>query len=144
MSLMMVKLVHLRPCDIWVMLDMLIISMFDMIVDSLFFNMLISSSVTLCLSCLCVWCIVSCTSMYSYICIVAWHLGMLDDEDVVLEPNSKMEGLSKCSDGRCSPNRCHLTWLTLSRISGKPRSILSLSPFIKCNWVLYIIYCIKL
>ena len=39
-------------------------------------------------------------------------------KDVMLEPNPKMEfgesiqktkGLSKCRDGRCSPNECHLT-----------------------------------
>ena len=39
-------------------------------------------------------------------------------KDVMLEPNPKtvyggpipkMEGLSKCRDGRCSPSGCHLT-----------------------------------
>ena len=39
-------------------------------------------------------------------------------KDVMLEPNPKavyggpipkMEGLSKCQDGRCSPYECHLT-----------------------------------
>ena len=39
-------------------------------------------------------------------------------KDMMLEPNpkmefgesiQKMEGLSKCRDGRCSPSECHLT-----------------------------------
>ena len=39
-------------------------------------------------------------------------------KDVILKPNLKMEfgesiqkieGLSKCRDGRCSPSECHLT-----------------------------------
>ena len=43
-------------------------------------------------------------------------------KDVMLEPNrkiefgesiQKMEGLSKCRDGRCSPSECHLTNIDL-------------------------------
>ena len=51
---------------------------------------------------------------------LASHLGTLDEpregHDVGAKPKDglgesiqKMEGLSKCRDGRCSPSECHLT-----------------------------------
>ena len=54
---------------------------------------------------------------------LASHLGMLDEprdhvKDMMLEPNPKMvyggpipkmEGLSKCRNGRCLPSQCHQT-----------------------------------
>jgi hypothetical protein len=64
------------------------------------------------------------TSMHSYICIVAPHLGMLDapreGRDVGAKPEDgvwisiqKIGGLRKCQDGRYSPCECHHTDLVL-------------------------------
>jgi hypothetical protein len=65
-------------------------------------------------------CFAYCTSMHSYICIVAPYLGMLDEpqegrdvgaesEDDVWRSIQKTGRLSKCQDGRYSPSLCHLT-----------------------------------
>ena len=61
-------------------------------------------------------------------------------KDVMLEPNPKtvyggpipkMEGLSKCRDGRYSPSECHLTNTDLVLDSRQARSIISLLVFYK-------------
>jgi hypothetical protein len=67
---------------------------------------------------------------------LASHLGTLDTprERRDVEPNlkmvfggfiPKMEGLSKCRDGRCSPSECHLSNTNLSvRSQASPRAFL--------------------
>ena len=87
-------------------------------------------------------CLACCTSMHSYICIVASHLGTIDEpyegramnhmKDVLLEPNPKtmLVDISRMTDGwnpmcmtkgRCSPSEYHLTNTDLVLIPGKPR-----------------------
>jgi hypothetical protein len=87
------------------------------------------------------------TSMHSYIRIVASHLGTLGTwEARGVEPNPKIVLVDPLEDGKAghvlgsemSTRRCKLTDLTLCRIPGKPRSILSLLLY-KSNWV-YICY----
>ena len=76
------------------------------------------------------------TSMHSYICIVASHLGMIDEpyegratraepEDDVGGHIPKTDGWNPMcmTKGRCSPSEYHLTNIDLVLIPGKPRSI---------------------
>ena len=74
--------------------------------------------------------------MHSYICIVAFHLGTIDESregrDVGVEPKDG-EWWTHPEDGRmdpdvhdqrrCSPGKCSLTNTDLVLISGKPRSM---------------------
>jgi hypothetical protein len=75
------------------------------------------------------------TSMHSDICIVASHLGMRDArKGCGVEPNLRRcpvdhpEGrrTEEVLGSEMSTRRCKLTDLTLCRIPGKPRSIISL------------------
>jgi hypothetical protein len=80
---------------------------------------------------------VYCTSIHSYICIIAPHLGTLAvaREGLDVEPNPKMELVDSSRRWKdrtsarmreCSPSEFLLTYSNLSRIPGKPRSIISL------------------
>jgi len=79
-------------------------------------------------------CLACCTSMHSYICIVASHLGTIDEpyegratgaepEDDVGGHIPKTDGWNPMcmTKGRCSPSEYHLTNTDLVLIPGKPR-----------------------
>jgi hypothetical protein len=87
------------------------------------------------------------TSMHLDICIVASHLGMRDArKGRGMEPNPrrcpvdhpKGRGTKQVLGSEMWTRWCKLTNLTLCRIQGKPRSILSLLLY-RSNWV-YICY----
>ena len=74
--------------------------------------------------------------MHSYICIVASHLGMVDEpyegRATEAKPEDDVGGHITKTDGwnpmcmtkrRCSPSKYHLTNTDLVLIPGKPRSI---------------------
>ena len=79
-------------------------------------------------------CLACCTSMHSYICIVASHLGTIDEpyegratgaepEDDVGGHIPKTDGWNPMcmTKGRCSPSEYHLTNTDLVLIPGQPR-----------------------
>ena len=81
-------------------------------------------------------CLACCTSMHSYICIVASHLGTIDEpyegratgaepEDDVGGHIPKTDGWNPMcmTKGRYSPSEYRLTNTDLVLIPGKPRSI---------------------
>ena len=93
-------------------------------------------------------CLACCTSMHSYICIVASHLGTIDEpyegcatgaepEDDVGGHIPKTDGWNPMcmTKGRCSPSEYHLTNTDLVLIPGKPRCI---SYYFKFMTLIYI------
>jgi hypothetical protein len=86
--------------------------------------------------------------MHSHICIVAHHIGALaetcEGHDVELNPKMVLVDPSRRLKDRTSAimedahQRVHLTNTDLSRIPGKPRSIISLLP--SKQLIIYMLY----
>jgi len=90
-------------------------------------------------SCVCLacsfWCIVYCTFVHSYICIIAPHLGTIDEpregrdigtkheDDVWWTYPEEAKNPEYMLGPEYSPSECHLTNTDLVLIPGKPRSI---------------------
>jgi hypothetical protein len=94
-------------------------------------------------------CFIYCTSMHLHISIVAPHIGTLEEtcegcgvgakpDDGVWWIHPEDGRTRKCLEERCSPSGFHLTNSNLSRIPGKPRSIISLLP--SKQLILYMLY----